>query len=31
MANSLSYQDPVTLRLPLREKFAYGMGTSVPT
>ncbi|MBC3381964.1 MFS transporter [Serratia fonticola] len=26
MANSLSYQDPVTLRLPLREKFAYGMG-----
>ncbi|VTR61021.1 Inner membrane symporter yihP [Serratia fonticola] len=27
MANSLSYQDPVTLRLPLgAEKFAYGMG-----
>ncbi|MFZ1874151.1 MAG: MFS transporter [Chania sp.] len=26
MANSSPYNDPVTLRLPLREKLAYGMG-----
>lgn len=26
MVNSTPYKDPVTLRLPLREKFAYGMG-----
>ncbi|MFC0229108.1 MFS transporter [Serratia aquatilis] len=26
MANSTPYENPVTLRLPLREKFAYGMG-----
>lgn len=26
MANSTSYEDSVTLRLPLREKFAYGIG-----